>query len=267
MPGRMAGPARLRGPAVARLRPRRVGLWLIGGLAALAVLVVGGTWLYIHVIEGPAPAPLSLKSAASTPAASTPAASSSAGASAGTASAGTASAGTITGTWRVASGSIVGYRVNEVLAGQNNVAVGRTSSISGSMTISGTTVSAASFTVQMATIHSDESQRDVQFNGRIMDTAAYPTGTLTLSSRIALGSLPADGVIRMYHATGVLALHGHTRSVTFSLQAERTSAGIEVSGSIPIVFADWDIPNPSFTGFVTTQNHGLLEFLIRFSKS
>jgi polyisoprenoid-binding protein YceI len=134
------------------------------------------------------------------------------------------------------------------------------------MTISGTTVTAASFTAQMATIHSDQSQRDAQFDGRIMDTAAYPVGTLTLTSRIALGSLPANGVIRTYHATGDLLLHGQTRSVTFSLQAERTSAGIEVSGSIPIVFADWDIPNPSFTGFVTTQNHGLLEFLVKFSK-
>jgi len=74
-------------------------------------------------------------------------------------------------------------------------------------------------------------------------------------------------VVKVYRATGDLTLHGHTRPVTFSLQAERTSAGIEVSGSIPVIFADWDIPNPSFAGFVTTQNHGLLEFLIKFSKS
>jgi hypothetical protein len=53
----------------------------------------------------------------------------------------------------------------------------------------------------------------------------------------------------------------------FPLSAERTRSGIEVSGSIPIVFADWDIPNPSFTGFVTTQNHGVLEFLVKLAKS
>lgn len=252
---------------MARLPPRRLVRWLIGGLVALAILVVGGTWLYIHVIEGPAPAPLSLKAAAaSTPAASSPAPGSAGTASSGTRPSGTGPSGTVAGTWRVTSGSIVGYRVNEVLAGQNNVAVGRTSAISGTMTIRGTTATAASFSVQMATIKSDQSERDAQFNGRIMDTATYPTGTLTLTSPIALGNLPADGVIRTYTATGNLALHGHARSVTFSLQAERTSAGIEVSGSIPIVFADWDIPNPSFTGFVTTQNHGLLEFLIKFSK-
>ena len=171
------------------------------------------------------------------------------------------------GSWKVASGSIVGYRVDEVLAGQNNVAVGRTSDISGSMTIRGSSVTAASFTVQMATIKSDQSQRDAQFNGRIMDTAAYPAGTLTLTGPIGLGSLPVDSLIRTYHATANLTLHGHTRPVTFTLQAERTSVGIEVSGSIPIVFADWGISNPSFAGFVTTQNRGVLEFLIKFSHS
>jgi polyisoprenoid-binding protein YceI len=241
---------------MAQLRPRRLVRWLIGGIVALVILVVGGTWLYIHVIEGPAPAPLSLRSGSS----ASPSAS-------GSTAAGAASSASIAGDWRVAAGSVVGYRVNEVLAGQNNVAVGRTSDVSGSLTINGSTVSAASFTVQMATIHSDQSERDAQFDGRIMDTASYPTGTLTLTTPIDLGTAPADGVIRSYQAAANLTMHGHTRSVTFTLQAERTSAGIEVSGSIPILFADWGIANPSFGSFVTTQDHGLLEFLIKFSQA
>lgn len=242
---------------MARRRRRRLGWWLLGALVVLIIVVAGGTWLYIHVIEGPAPAPLGLKSASTPPKGS-----------AGTTAPGSASASTsVSGTWRVSSGSIVGYRVNEVLAGQNNVAVGRTSDITGSLTIRAGTVSVASFSVPMDTIKSDQSERDVQFNGRIMQTATYPTGTLSLTSPIALGTLPADGVIRTYHATGDLALHGHTRKVSFALAAERTAAGIEVSGSIPILFADWGISNPSFAGFVTTQNHGLLEFLIKFSRS
>ena len=233
---------------MARPRRGRLRWWLLGGLAALVILVVGGTWLYIHVIEGPAPAPLSLKSAAGS-------------------GSGTAASGTVAGTWRVSSGSIVGYRVNEVLAGQAAVAVGRTSKVTGSLTISGSTVRAASFSVPMDTIKSNESERDVQFNGRIMQTATYPTGTLSLTAPIVLDALPADGVIKTYHATADLTLHGHTRKVTFPLSAERTAAGIDVSGSIPILFADWDISNPSVGGFVTTQNHGLLEFLIKFSRS
>ena len=239
---------------MARRRGRRVLWWLLGSLAGVAIVIVGGTWLYIHVIEGPAPAPLSLKQpGSSTP--STPAR-----------SAATASA-TVAGAWRVASGSLVGYRVNEVLAGQNNVAVGRTSDVTGSMTIRGTSVTAATFSVPMDTIRSDESERDAQFNGRIMETATYPTGTLSLTTPIALRTLPPVGVIRTYTATGTLTLHGTTRTVTFGLQAERTASGIEVSGSIPILFARWNIGNPSFAGFVTTQNHGLLEFLIIFTRA
>src|SRR5215469_13401684 len=145
---------------MARLRMRHPIRWLLGGVVALVILVVGGTWLYIHVIEGPAPAQLSLRSGSS--ASVSPTARPSAAAA--------AAASAVAGQWRVAAGSVVGYRVQEVLAGQNNTAVGRTSEISGSMTISGTAVNAASFTVQMAGVHSDQSERDAQFDGRIMDT-------------------------------------------------------------------------------------------------
>jgi polyisoprenoid-binding protein YceI len=240
---------------MARLRPGRLIGWIVAAAVVVVLLAVGGAFIYIHFISGPAPAPLSLNG--------TPAASS--GPSA-VATQPASSTGSLAGRWRVAAGSIVGYRVNEVLAGQNNVAVGRTSEVTGTMTIKGATVTAASFTVPMATIHSDQSERDAQFNGRIMDTAAYPTATLTLTAPISLAPVPADGVIRTYHATASLTMHGHTRPVTFPLSAERTSAGIEVSGSIPVLFADWDIGNPSFAGFVTTQNHGELEFLLKLSQ-
>jgi polyisoprenoid-binding protein YceI len=233
-------------------RPRRLAWWLAGAAAAVVVLAVGGTFVYFHFISGPTPTPLSLKP--------------SSGASS-TAPAGESAATSVGGTWKITTGSVVGYRVKEVLFGQNHTAVGRTSSITGHVTISGTTVTAAGFTVQMATIKSDESERDVQFRGRIMDTAAYPTGTLTLTKPIALGALPAVGVVKTYTATADLTLHGQTRAVTFPLSAERTSGQIEVQGSIPVLFSHWDIPNPSFTGFVTTQNHGVLEFLLKLARS
>ena len=232
-------------------RTRRLVWWLAGAAVVGVLLVVGGAFVYIHFISGPAPAPLSLKNVKSSP-------------SAGTA-ASRGGSQSLAGSWRVASGSLVGYRVNEMLAGQNNIAVGRTSDISGTMTIKGSTVTAASFTVAMDTIKSNESERDAQFNGRIMDTAAYPTGTLTLTAPIRLAPVPAHGVIRAYHATCDLTLHGHTRPVTFMLKAERAGNGIDVSGSIPILFSDWDISNPSFPPFVTTQNHGELEFLIKLA--
>jgi len=220
------------------------------------ILAVGGTFVYFHFISGPTPAPLSLRSAGAT---GTPGASATPNAAAASSS--------MAGTWNAGSGSVVGYRVKEILFGQNHVAVGRTSAVTGHITISGSTVTAGAFTVRMATIKSDESERDAQFRGRIMDTSAYPAGTLTLTRPIALAPLPALGDIKSYTAAADLTLRGHTRPVTFPLTAERTAQGIEVSGSIPILFANWDIPNPSFTGFVTTQNHGVLEFLLKLGRS
>jgi polyisoprenoid-binding protein YceI len=173
----------------------------------------------------------------------------------------------LAGTWQAGAGSQAGYRVKEVLLGQNNIAVGRTSHVKGDLTIKGSTVTAAGFTVQVSTIHSDQSQRDVQFDGRIMDVATYPAGTFTLTRPISLAPVPAAGAIKTYSATGKLTLHGRTRQVTFGLKAERTGGKIEVTGSIPITFADYGIGNPSFGTFVTTQNHGVLEFLIDFAKA
>jgi hypothetical protein len=50
------------------------------------------------------------------------------------------------------------------------------------------------------------------------------------------------------------------------MQAERTAAGFDVSGSIPVLFANWSIGNPSLGSFVTTQDHGQLEFLLKFAR-
>jgi len=237
-------------------RPRHWLRWLLAAIAGLVVLAAAGPFIYIHLFNGSTPAALSL-SPTSTPTTT----------QSGTAPGNSvASAGPVAGTWTVGPGSIVGYRVNEVLLGQSATAVGRTASVTGHLTIAGTAVTGAVFSVPMATVHSDKSQRDEQFDGRIMDVSQYPTATFALTSPIDLAPLPADGVIRDYTAHGNLTLHGTTRAVTFTLTAERKGSQIEVSGDIPVLFADYDIQNPSFAGFVTTQDHGLLEFLLVFSK-
>jgi polyisoprenoid-binding protein YceI len=241
-------------------RPRHPLRWIIGAIAGIAVLAVAGPFVYIHFLNS-SPSALALPAASPTASASPD----------GTATANTARTGTgtsaIAGTWDTSAGSVVGYRVNEVLLGQNATAVGRSSSVTGHLTISETTVTAASFSVPMATIHSDKSQRDAQFDGRIMDVAQYPTATFTLTSPISLAGVPAAGTIRHYTASGRLTLHGTTRTVTFPLQAELANGRIEVTGQIPVLFSAYNIQNPSFAGFVTTQDHGILEFLLSFTRA
>lgn len=229
--------------------------WLIGTGVAVVVLVVGGPLFYIHVIEGKAPAPLTLGTAIGT---STTIATGATGAS--------TTPVAINGTWKVSSGSVVGYRIKEVLLGQDNTAVGRTNSVTGSLTLSGSQVATASFTADLTTVTSDRSQRDHQFQGRIMDTSSFPTATFTLTKPVTLTGDPASGRTFSAQATGTLAMHGTTKSVTFTVTGKVTGATAQVNGSIPIVFTDWNIPNPSF-GPVSTDDHGTLEFLLNLTKS
>jgi polyisoprenoid-binding protein YceI len=228
-------------------RRRNKWVWWLGGTAVMAVLLaVGGPFVYIHLIEGPPPAKLALPSSGSASVAAT-----SPGASG------------VAGTWHVGTGSLSGYRVSEVLLGQKTTAVGRTSDLSGSITISATTVTSGSFTVSVATVKSDQSQRNAQFNSaRIMDTVTYPTATLVLTRPIPLGTIPTVGSVHRYPASGRLTMHGVTRPVSFTVEAHRTAAGVYVLADIPITFADWHIANPSIGGFVTTADTGTLETLL-----
>jgi polyisoprenoid-binding protein YceI len=225
--------------------------WLVIAIAVLAVGVVGGPYVYIHFIEGPAPAPLTL--------AAKPSRASGASATSGSDPASV----TPDGTWNVDGDSVVGYRVKEVLFGQSNVAVGRTSQITGSIVVEGTTVKNGRFTVDMTSVTSDESRRDGQFNGRIMETSTYPTATFELTQPIDLGSIPAASEERTAQATGNLTVHGVTRTVTFTVTGRLSGSAVQVAGSIPVVFGDYGISNPSF-GFAQTEDNGLLEFSLNF---
>ena len=100
-----------------------------------------------------------------------------------------------------------------------------------------------------------------------METSIYPTGTLSLTTPIALGALPADGVIRTYHATGDLTPArslpaGHVRAAGRADSFEHR--GIRVD---PHPVRRLGHRQSGFARFVTTQNHGVLEFLIKFSQS
>jgi len=249
-------------------RRRRLAPWILAGAAVLVVLGVAGPFVFIHFIEGPAPAKLSLPPASRRTTANAGSPSSTTGAGAASSSkAKLTGALALPGKWNVGTGSVVGYRVQEVLVGQQSTAVGRTSKVWGALTISGASVTKASFTADMASVVSDQPQRNAQFDGRIMDVATYPTASFALAQPVLLGAIPAGGQTKSYQATGDLTMHGVTKPVTFTLSAERLGSSIYVLADINIVFENWDIANPSFTGFVTTQDHGILEVLLHLTKA
>jgi polyisoprenoid-binding protein YceI len=167
------------------------------------------------------------------------------------------------GTWSATTESEAGYRVPEILMGVDTEGVGRTNEVSGTMTVDGTSVTAVDITVDMASVTSDKSRRDEAFRGRIMEVDTYPTATFVLTEPIDLGSIPAEGEQATATATGELTLHGVTNTVTFEVTAQYENGRIGVLGSIPVVFSDYGIDNPS-SGPVEVGDEGTLEFVLVF---
>jgi polyisoprenoid-binding protein YceI len=183
-----------------------------------------------------------------------------------TSAAATASPAGIEGTWKATSSSTVGYRVKEVLDGQSIEAVGRTNAVTGTMTIAGTSVTDVDLVVDVTKLESDQARRDAQVQGRILETAKFPTAKLKLKAPIALGKVPAEGEVVDVKAKITLTIKAVTKDVDVDLKARRNGGNVEVNGSIPITWADWGIVNPSLPPFVTTEDKGLLEFIVVFGR-
>lgn len=170
------------------------------------------------------------------------------------------------GDWVPTTASEFGYRVEEVLAGVNTTAVGRSNEIEGLLTIDGTTASVIDITVQIENITSDDSRRDGQFSGRIMNAAEFPTAEFRITEPIDFGQIPAGDEQVTATAAGELTLRGVTNPVTFEVIAQTTDGRIGVLGSIPVLFEDYGIDNPSF-GVIATEDNGLVEFVLVFDRA
>jgi polyisoprenoid-binding protein YceI len=222
---------------------------ILAGIVLLLIAVLVGPWVYINWIKDDAPAPLSLDTVVDV---ST------------TASVATEPGG-IEGEWKIANDSTVGYRVKEILLGQDSEAVGRSNSVTGTLVINGNQVDSAEFSVDVATIHSDSTRRDSQFTGNIMDTATFPAAIFELSAPISLAAEIVAGDTVHAEATGDLTLRGTTKTISFAVDARFDGSTIQIAGSIDVVFAEWGIPNPS-NPVVSTEDRGLLEFLLTFTR-
>ncbi|WP_417564755.1 YceI family protein [Microbacterium sp.] len=225
------------------MRKRTVAVLIVAGAVAIgAAVVFGGPWLYRGAAAGSAePAPTLTADPAD--------------ASAG----GPITAAEVDGTWHVADGSYAGYRVDEVLNGVHATVVGRTAEVTGDVTVSGGAVSAASITVDVATIATDQGSRDSYFRNTAMQTFRYPTATFVLTEPVAAASTPRTGAAQTVTATGDLTLAGRTRRVTVTLHAVFDGTRAQVVGSIPITFTDFGVQPPSL-GFVRVADTGAVEF-------
>ena len=214
--------------------------WIVAvvALVVVALAVLGGTALYAQIENDRAPDELALSTP--DPADTTEESTSDAG----------GDTTDLTGEWSVSEGSAAGYRVDEVLNGQDVTVVGRTSDVTGTVTVDGTSVTTADVEVDMTTITTDSTNRDKQFLS-ILSTDEFPTATFSLTQPLDVSAV-TDGVATV-EGVGDLTIAGVTQSVTVSFEAQTTADGVEVSGTVPVAFSDYGVEGPDL-GFVKVED-------------
>jgi polyisoprenoid-binding protein YceI len=259
-----------------RRRRRRLLVAAVISVLVLAGAAGAGIWWFLH---GDAPDAVDLQSATEQVVATTDATATTAtAATATTAAAAATSSSAIAGTWTVdtsvgefsfedSTGTFVGFRVDEELSGLGSTtAVGRTPDVSGTVTIDGTTVTAATIEADLSSITTNDSRR----NGRVqeaLETSTYPTATFVLTQPIDLGASAASGQAVTVDATGELTIHGVTKTVTIPLQAQLVNGTVVIVGSIPITFADYGVRVPSSAIVLSVSDSGTLELQLFLQQS
>ena len=168
--------------------------------------------------------------------------------------------------------SVAGYRVDEVLNGTDVTVTGRTNAVEGALTIehaegteglgddgSGMSLTAAAFTVDVASIETDNPSRDDYFRNRAMRVSEFATATFTLTEAVEFTAVPASGEVISVEATGDLTLAGSVHQVTAAIEVRSDGTVTEIAGAIPITFADFGIEAPQL-GFVQVEHTGFIEF-------
>jgi polyisoprenoid-binding protein YceI len=181
------------------------------------------------------------------------------------------------GSYHVVAGTstFAGFRITEQLGPLSHTAVARSPEVTGTMTLAGTTVTPARFTVDLNGLDSkdldlppgvpDIAKRVRFLHGSFLEIDRFPTTTFTLTKPIALPSAPKPGVEVHVVATGTLTLHGVTRTVNVPMDAIWNGAVIDVSGSLPVTLADYQIGRPRLP-FTTVGGNGTVEFEIELAK-
>ncbi|ARC58033.1 Protein YceI [Frondihabitans sp. 762G35] len=166
----------------------------------------------------------------------------------------------LSGDWSIGGGSTAGYRVDEVLNGTDVTVVGKTEKVTGSLEVDGESVTKATVDVDVASIATDSANRDSYFRDTALQVGSFPKATFALTKPLE-NAVPTSGAVTTSEATGTLTMHGVTKSVTVPLKAVLSGSTIQVSGSIPVTFADYGVQAPSL-GFVKVQDQGKVEFLV-----
>ncbi|GAB3161111.1 hypothetical protein GCM10027059_10460 [Myceligenerans halotolerans] len=167
---------------------------------------------------------------------------------------------TVEGTWTVGAGSFAGYRVDEILQGEDVTVTGRTEDVTGSVTVADGAITTADIEVDMASVATDADQRDAYFRDQAMEVGTYPTALFELT-----GPAELESGATAVELTGDLTIHGVTQPATVEAEVAGDAAGggpVQVIGSVPITFTDFGVEAPDL-GFVSVEDEGSVEFSLQ----
>ncbi len=239
-------------------------------LAAIAlVILAGGIAFWAFFIRSDAPPPVSLEDAVTEVTETTSATETTVAAvpTEPTLTTVAAAAAGLEGVWSVdPAASFAGYRIQEELANFGTAeAVGRTSDVTGTLSLNGMSIDAVDVEVDMTTLQSDQSRRDGALRDRGLETATFPTATFTLTTPIELGTTPAVGETINATATGDLTLHGVTHTVEIPIEGRLVDEEtIVVVGSVDIVVTDFEIVPPTGFSVLSIAEMGTIELQLAF---
>ena len=241
-------------------------------LAAVA-LVIGGVFVFQQFLAGDDVARLTLAPTTSAePASSEDPSTDPSATSDATSGTGTATAADLAGTWSVADGSLVGYRVREQLGGLSALtdAVGRTSAVTGTATLEAEgdalRVTAASFEADLTQLTSDEGRRDNRIRTIGLESDLFPTATFVLADAIDVPAEALTGATVTVTLTGDLTIHGVTKRVSIPGEARLNDDRIEIVGSLTFPFSDFGMTPPNVGGFVQVEDDATLEVLVSLAQ-
>ncbi|MPZ54603.1 MAG: hypothetical protein GEU79_18070 [Acidimicrobiia bacterium] len=164
-----------------------------------------------------------------------------------------------------ATGTFAGFRIEEELQGLgSNVAVGRTEAVTGSLSLDGTQVLEAEFSVDMTSISTNDSRRD---NGALeaMKVEEFPAATFQLGEPIELGEIPEEGATITATANGEFTIAGVTNPVEIPIEAQLTPQGLVVVGSTEITMSDYDVEVPQAPVLLSASEIATIEVQLWFT--
>lgn len=164
--------------------------------------------------------------------------------------------------------SFVGYRVDEVLSRLGEfTAVGRTSNIDAVLEFDGAKVLSVTITADLTSLESDNQYRDRALRSQAIETDLFPQAEFKLIDEIEITEDYKTGISLSYEIAGLLTLHGVSREILITVEGTLVDDVLVIIGSYPVMFADYDIEQPSSRSVVSIEDNGILEFQLFFVKS